>query len=118
MKRNGIVLSIGALVSALFLSGCMAAMMPGMLVGHAALAKMGGSHDHDSANGTPAKPCMCQPPAAAMPPGHAVEGGSHERIATPCECENPAAVKTDAQAAPASPADENSTVPPSSGHKH
>jgi hypothetical protein len=116
MNRNGITLSIGALVSALFLSGCMAAMMPGMLLGHAALAKKGGSHDHDSAAGKLAKPCECERPAAVKSDGHAAEGGSNEHIAKPCDCEKPAAAKTHAQATPASPAEENPTV--SSGHKH
>lgn len=118
MKSNGILLSIGALVSALFLSGCMAAMMPGMLLGHAALAKMGGSHEHDLAGGKPAKPCECERPAAAKPDAHAAEGGSQEHIAKPCGCEKPAAVKTDAQATLGSPADEKSSVPPSGGHHH
>ncbi|MDO8540192.1 MAG: hypothetical protein Q7S40_07075 [Opitutaceae bacterium] len=110
MKKNRIVLAVGVLVSALFLSGCMAAMMPAMLLGHAAFGKIGGSHGHGSAGGKPTKPCECERPSAAIPDGQAAEGASHEQTAKPCDCQKPAEVKTDAQA--------TSAAAPSSGHKH
>ncbi|MBI4625856.1 MAG: hypothetical protein HY736_21870 [Verrucomicrobia bacterium] len=58
MKKHGILLSFGALTCALFLSGCMAAMMPAMLLGHAAHHKSGASHDQCP------KSCDCEKPAA------------------------------------------------------
>ena len=118
MKRNGIVLSIGVLVIALLLSGCMAAMIPAMLLGHAAFRKMGGSHEHDSAGAKPVKPCECEQPAGEKADGHAVEGGSQEHTAKPCHCDKPVAATTEPQATPASPGSEKPAVPPSSGHNH
>ena len=118
MKKSAIVLSIGALVSALFLSGCMAAMMPAMLLGHAAFRKMGGSHEHDSAGAKPVKPCECEKPGAEKADGHATEGGSQEHTAKPCDCDKPAAARTEPQVTPTSPGGEKPAVPPSSGHNH
>lgn len=52
----------GVLIVTLLLSGCMAAMMPAMMLGHAA---------HKKANGTPGqtmKSCECEKPAAPSEP--------------------------------------------------
>lgn len=44
MKKHEIILAIGAVVSTLFFSGCMA-MMPAMMLGHAAHKKADSSHE-------------------------------------------------------------------------
>lgn len=58
MKKHVIILAIGALVSTLLLSGCMA-MMPAMMLGHAAHKKAGSSHEQT------AKSCDCEKLAVA-----------------------------------------------------
>ena len=58
MKTHRLFLSVGALTCALLLSGCMAAMMPAMLLGHAAHNKGGTSHEQSP------KSCECEKPTA------------------------------------------------------
>ncbi|MBI3885381.1 MAG: hypothetical protein HY302_06595 [Opitutae bacterium] len=61
MKTSRLFLSLAALLGALFLSGCMAAMIPAMVLGHA-------SHgQRSSAHGAAAETCACARPADAPP---------------------------------------------------
>lgn len=59
MKTYRAIVSVGVLAGTLFLSGCMAAMMPAMMLGHAAHKKDGAAHDQA------AKSCDCEKPAAS-----------------------------------------------------
>lgn len=54
MKKHRLLLSLGALVCALFLSGCMAAMIPAMILGHASHGQRGSAH------GSAAETCACE----------------------------------------------------------
>lgn len=58
MKTPRVIVTIGVLAGTLFLSGCMAAMMPAMMLGHAAHKKDGAAHDQS------VKSCNCEKPAA------------------------------------------------------
>lgn len=57
MKKQRLLLSLGALVCALFLSGCMAAMVPAMILGHASHGQRGPAHG--STHGPAAETCAC-----------------------------------------------------------
>ena len=61
MKKQRLLLSFGALVCALFLSGCMAAMIPAMILGHASHGQRGSAH------GSAAETCACERPTDATP---------------------------------------------------
>ena len=78
MNKHGMLLSFGALTCALFLSGCMAAMMPAMLLGHAAHHKGGVSHEQCP------KSCDCEKPAAqAGAPGMLVPPADEKPASPP-----------------------------------
>lgn len=54
MKTQRVIVSIGVFTGTLLLSGCMAAMMPAMMLGHAAHKKDGAAHDQA------VKSCDCE----------------------------------------------------------
>ena len=54
MKKQRLLVSLGALLCALFLSGCMAAMIPAMILGHASHGQRGSAH------GPAAEICACE----------------------------------------------------------
>lgn len=63
MKTQRVIVLLGVLTGTLFLSGCMAAMMPAMMLGHAAHKKDGAAHDQT------VKSCDCEKPAVAKTDG-------------------------------------------------
>lgn len=72
------IVSIGVLTGTLLLSGCMAAMMPAMMLGHGAHKKDGATHE---AGG---KPCDCEKPAAVKSDAPAAPAAqAEEAAATP-----------------------------------
>ncbi len=82
MKKHGILLPLGALTCALFLSGCMAAMMPAMLLGHATHNKNDASHEQ-----TP-KSCDCEKLAAKTDPQVAPAAQAGEKPSLPSSSEH------------------------------
>ena len=66
MKTQRVIVSIGVLTGTLFLSGCMAAMMPAMMLGHAAHKKDGAAHEQS------VKSCECEKSAVAKTDGQSV----------------------------------------------
>ncbi len=88
MKTHRVIVSIGVLTGTLFLSGCMAAMMPAMMLGDGAHKKDGAAHEQSD------KPCDCEKPVAVKSDAPATS------------------------TAPAAQSEEAAATAPSSTHKH
>lgn len=79
MKTHRVIVSIGVLTGTLFLSGCMAAMMPAMMLGHAAHKKDGAAHEQS------VKSCDCEKPAAPRTEGQSAPAAQAAESTAPVQ---------------------------------